>query len=151
MSLLYLQLGSCKQLAYQQPNCDNTTHNLQPKYQQLVCPYTTGLHEGWVKCVYAFRIWESNSCMVTPCHLFYHQVGNCNQTTYQCPNCDNATQLVQPKHQQLVCPLPQTATKQPNNNYTVTMQPAHLVQPKRQHQVCPIPLVCMNLGAKSCS
>ena len=88
---------------------------------------------------------------VSTISLLYLQVGNCNQTTYQCPNCDNATQLVQPKHQQLVCPIPLTATKQPINNYTVTMQPAHLLQPKHQHQVCPIPLVCMNVEAKSCS
>ena len=98
------------------------------------------------------RIWELMH--VSTISLLYLQVGNCNQTTYQCPNCDNATQLVQPKHQQLVCLIPLTATKQPIrsiNNYTVTMQPTHLVQPKHQHQVCPMPLVCMNVGTKSCS
>ena len=142
---------------------------------------TIGLHQGWEKPMQLeFGTYYSNSTRFHPSlayfqlnsygnkdgqihsmgigelmhvstmWLLYLQVGNCNQTTYQGPNCGNATQLVQPK-QPLVCPITQTATKQPINNYTVTMQPTHLVQPKHQNQVCPTPLVCMNVGTKSCS
>ena len=58
---------------------------------------STPLVSTKVEAKHAVRIWELMQVRT----IFHFEAGNYNQTTYQQAKCDNATQVVQPKHRRV--------------------------------------------------
>jgi len=92
-----MQVRSISLPYFKQPIATKQPDSIQTETMQPMCcnpnisTYlfnTIGLHKGW----------EQNMQVRT---IFYFEAGNYNQTTYQQTKCDNATQVVQPKHRRV--------------------------------------------------